>query len=208
MYKKMSFDSGPKKQAKGPSHIDRRSQKQRNVHNKTHRQNNRKREDNWRDSNNYRRQYFDKNPGMLGILYFCSQCTRPMTRNSKRLQVDHIVPPSRFATRRETRTKVKNTSFMARQLNKVDWNLVSICDKCNRRKSDKMGLYTVKGVGAKTLEVAGRVAAVTTVAALGASVFLLRGAAVGTFRLCSSMRRRNRRNYRRHRRTFRRRFRR
>jgi len=101
----------------------------------------------WRDSTDYRREYFQKNKGLCG-LYFCSQCMRAMFRNDPRLEVDHIYPPSRMSKR--NRRGTKNTSFLARGLNST-WNCVPICSDCNREKSDKIGLVTAKGIVAKLI---------------------------------------------------------
>lgn len=32
----------------------------------------------WRESNDYRSEYFKKNPGLLGCIWFCSQCGVPL----------------------------------------------------------------------------------------------------------------------------------
>lgn len=101
----------------------------------------------WRDSTDYRKEYFRKNKGVCG-LYFCSQCMRAMFRRNPRLEVDHIYPPSRMS--RRNRRGTTNTSIMARGLNST-WNCVPICSDCNRAKSDKIGLVTVRGVAAKLI---------------------------------------------------------
>ena len=101
----------------------------------------------WRDSYDYRREYFRKNKGLCG-LYFCSQCMKAMFRNDPNLEVDHIYPPSRMS--KINRQGTKNTSLLARGLNST-WNCVPICSDCNRNKSDKIGLVTAKGIVAKLI---------------------------------------------------------
>lgn len=108
-------------------------------------------EQNWRNSNDYRKEYFDKNRGIGGVLYICSQCFTPMLNRSK-IQADHIIPPSRFVNRVETRNGTKNTNMLSRMLNH-SFNIVAICSKCNLKKSNKMGLVTLKGITAKLIEV-------------------------------------------------------
>jgi hypothetical protein len=130
--------------------------------------------DHWRDSNDYRAQYFEKNRGLMGLLYICSQCGRPMSRNSKHLQVDHILAPSRFAKKRTTFFgKVKNTSMASRFLNS-GFNCVAICRDCNQRKSNRMGLFVARGLAAKGLEVTARLAATAVVASVGIALFTAR----------------------------------
>lgn len=106
----------------------------------------------WRNSYNYREEYFKRNPGLFGFMWFCSQCGRPLFGKNQ-VQVDHIIPPSKFARKRYNRNGelIKNTSFMAETMNNR-FNLVATCAKCNRKKSDDIGLCTVKGGVAKVFE--------------------------------------------------------
>ena len=104
----------------------------------------------WRDSNDYRNEYFRKNKGVCG-LYFCSLCFRAMTRNDHRLEVDHIYPPSRLSRRNSTGTR--NTSFFARRFNST-WNCTTICRDCNRKKGNNVGFVTFRGVAFKVAGVA------------------------------------------------------
>ena len=132
----------------------------------------------WRDSNDYRRQYFEKNRGFMGMLYICSQCMRPMFRNSQRLQVDHIIAPSRFSNKKMVGGRfsgkqqgIKDTSIGARFLNN-SFNCVAICDTCNRNKSNKLGLYAVRGIAAKLMEVTVKVASFAVVLGVSASLLV------------------------------------
>nr|AQQ75313.1 hypothetical protein [uncultured bacterium] len=110
--------------------------------------------DHWRDSKDYRSEYFKQNPGFFGILWFCSQCRKPLIGKSK-VQVDHIVPPSRYSKKKYDRSGklVKNNSVLARMLN-TKLNLVACCEECNKKKSAKVGLVTVNGAVSKVGEVA------------------------------------------------------
>lgn len=110
--------------------------------------------DYWRNSYDYRGEYFKKNPGLFGCIWFCAYCGRPLF-GRKQVQVDHVVPPSKFAHKKYDRhgNLVKNTSVMAETFNN-EFNLVSSCAKCNRKKSDGVGLYTARGGIAKVLQTA------------------------------------------------------
>jgi len=79
----------------------------------------------YRRSYDYRREYFKKNPGLFGCIWFCSQCYKPLF-GKKNVVVDHIRP-----------------------LNKGGKNHVSnctaICQKCNWNKSDIVDGRMYKG---------------------------------------------------------------
>lgn len=79
----------------------------------------------------YRQEYLRHNKGLFGFLYFCSQCGRPLTRNS--LEVDHIVPISK-----------KGINHIV--------NCVAICHKCNQEKSNKIDNTIYRGMLWKVLE--------------------------------------------------------
>lgn len=116
--------------------------------------NNRKKVRYWRDSNDYRSEYFKKNPGLFGCIWFCSQCGVPL-KGKEMVQVDHIIPPSIFAKKKYKDTKlVSNTSLLSIALNS-SFNTVAICHKCNLKKSNKVGMCTVKGTAAKGVEITG-----------------------------------------------------
>lgn len=125
----------------------------------------------WRESNDYRQDYLARNKGIGGYLYVCSQCFKPMF-GKDRIQVDHIIPPSKFATKKRVKgrggflsffgigrgqdTWVK-TSVMSRFLNH-SFNCAAICGPCNRKKSDKINLQIVRGYAMKAVEVTAAVA--------------------------------------------------
>lgn len=86
----------------------------------------------YRQSYNYRSEYFKRNPGLFGCVWFCSQCYRPLI-GKKQVIIDHIVPLSKGG-----RNHVSNCT--------------AICQKCNRAKSDKVDGRIVKGYGFKLFE--------------------------------------------------------
>ena len=90
-------------------------------------------EDRKREAYNYRVAYFQRNPGLFGCIWFCSQCGIPMIGKNN-VQVDHIIPLAGLGINRTI-------------------NTVAICPHCNREKSDKCGKYAIKGNIAKVLEV-------------------------------------------------------
>lgn len=87
-----------------------------------------------RASYNYRNEYFKRNPGIYGNIWFCSQCGKLLI-GKKNVVIDHIVPLNNVAG--------VNRSF----------NTVAICQKCNSSKSDKVDYRVVKGYLAKVFEV-------------------------------------------------------
>lgn len=108
----------------------------------------------WRDSNDYRKQYFEKNNGIAGKLFICSQCFKPMFDKSG-IQVDHILPPSRVVF---GNGQGRINTSLARLLNN-SFNCAAICPKCNRQKSNKLGFVVVRGYFMKSLEVSANIAA-------------------------------------------------
>ena len=101
----------------------------------------------WRDTD-YRSDFFRKNPGLKGSIWFCAYCGKPLV-GQRSVQVDHVLPPSRVAKKKYKKgALVKNTSALARALNGT-MNLVASCKKCNMRKSDKVGVVSVRGMVGK-----------------------------------------------------------
>lgn len=127
----------------------------------------------WRKSNDYRQDYLERNRGISGYLYVCSQCFKPMF-GGKKIQVDHIIPPSKFATKKRAKGNrgffdrlfgskdqsgdgwVK-TSVMSRFLNH-SFNCAAICGPCNQKKSNKLNLQIVRGYAMKAVEVTAAIA--------------------------------------------------
>lgn len=86
----------------------------------------------YRQSYDYRREYFKRNPGIFGCLWFCSQCYKPLI-GKKNVYVDHIIPLAKGGVNRVS-------------------NCTAICGKCNRAKSDKVDGRVIKGAAFKLVE--------------------------------------------------------
>ena len=116
----------------------------------------------YRRSYNYRAEYFKRNPGIFGHIWFCSQCGKPLF-GRKNVYIDHIVPLAKGG-----RNHVSNCT--------------AICFKCNRDKSDKVDGRVFKGYLFKFFEsnTSRLNRGVTGAAMLG--VGLTAGAARGTAR--------------------------
>lgn len=117
----------------------------------------------YRESYNYRREYFKRNPGMFGCIWFCSQCYRPLV-GRKSVVVDHIVPLSKGG------------------INHVS-NCTAICQKCNRNKSDKIDGRILKGSIFKFFESNVFRTQRGVGAAVGVGAGLTAGAVNGTWRV-------------------------
>ena len=79
----------------------------------------------YRESYNYRAEYFKRNPGLFGCVWFCSQCYKPLIGRDN-VVIDHIIPLSQGG-----RNHVSNCT--------------AICRRCNLRKSDKIDGRIIKG---------------------------------------------------------------
>lgn len=79
----------------------------------------------YRRSYDYRGEYFKRNPGFFGCIWFCSQCYRPLI-GRKNVVIDHIRPLNKGG-----RNHVSNCT--------------AICAKCNRAKSDIVDGRVLKG---------------------------------------------------------------
>lgn len=90
----------------------------------------------------YRADFIAANPGFHGKLYMCPYCGRIMTK--KTMQVDHIVA-----------VDLARNSRLARKLMPKEGvndikNLTAACRTCNAKKSNKGGLWILRGkYGAK-----------------------------------------------------------
>lgn len=84
----------------------------------------------------YRQRFFDENKGP----YHCAYCGRRLKRDQ--IEVDHLIPVSQAKSDVKVRTWLHLCGITNVNDNK---NLVSSCQRCNRKKSDKMGLWIVKG---------------------------------------------------------------
>lgn len=86
----------------------------------------------YRASYDYRKEYFRKNPGLFGCIWFCSQCYRPLFGKDQ-VVIDHIVPLNKGG------------------VNHVS-NCTACCRKCNAEKSDTVDGRVLKGKIFKVFE--------------------------------------------------------
>lgn len=80
----------------------------------------------------YRAEYFKRNPGLFGSIWFCSQCGKPLFGKSQ-VVVDHIIPLGKGG-----RNHVSNCT--------------ACCYDCNLAKSDKIDGRIVRGYVFKFFE--------------------------------------------------------
>lgn len=85
-----------------------------------------------RKSYNYRAEYFKRNPGLFGILWFCSQCGKPLLTKHN-VCIDHIIPLNKGGSNHHL-------------------NCTAICKRCNSSKSDKIDKRIFKGFIFKAFE--------------------------------------------------------
>ena len=96
---------------------------------------------NYERSTDYRRQFLKHNKGIFGGgNFFCSYCGRLLT--PKRMTVDHLIPINKVKRRGLARFFMKIRGI--KNINDVN-NLIPSCSHCNSRKSDKIGLWIIKG---------------------------------------------------------------
>ena len=102
--------------------------------------------DQFNRSTDYRREYLKHHRGFFGI-YICSYCGKVLTRSQ--MQVDHVYPVNRAATKSSGKLFVKLRSSIAISQRKKGvnglWNLTSSCKRCNHIKNASAGLWTVRG---------------------------------------------------------------
>ena len=96
---------------------------------------------NYERSTDYRRQFLKHNKGIFGGgNFFCSYCGRLLT--PKKMTVDHLIPINKVKRRGLARFFMKIRGI--KNINDVN-NLIPSCSHCNSRKSDKMGLWIIRG---------------------------------------------------------------
>lgn len=90
----------------------------------------------WARSSGYRESFFRENPPP----YRCRYCGRKLSKD--RLVVDHVVPVAQAK-----KSKVARYLLTRRGIQNVNdtRNLAPSCFKCNRRKSDKLGIWYIRG---------------------------------------------------------------
>jgi hypothetical protein len=88
-------------------------------------------------NSNYRKTYFEHNEGP----YHCTYCGRRI--KAEDLEVDHLIPVAKAKSSIMVRTWLHLCGIT--NVNSYK-NLVSSCEKCNRKKSDKMGFWIPLGI--------------------------------------------------------------
>lgn len=112
----------------------------------------------WDRGESYRKDFLKYNKGLFGCLYFCAYCGRPITR--KNMQVDHHIAIN-FVKHNplfKLYFGICNviSNFFGRILHGSKWkqnkgvnvtyNLLPACPRCNNKKSDKGGLWIIRGM--------------------------------------------------------------
>lgn len=87
-------------------------------------------------SGNYRKDFFEENPGP----HRCAYCGKRI--RGDKIEVDHLIPVSKAKTSASVRTWLQICGI--KNVNDTR-NLVASCKKCNRKKSDKIGLWVMRG---------------------------------------------------------------
>jgi hypothetical protein len=88
-------------------------------------------------STSYRKTFFDTHKGP----YRCAYCGRRL-RSENKIEVDHLVPVSKAKSSFGVRTWLHICGITNVNDHR---NLVASCQKCNRKKSNKMGFWTIRG---------------------------------------------------------------
>lgn len=86
--------------------------------------------------NKYRKTFFENNRGP----YHCAYCGKKL--KASQLEVDHLIPVAKAKTSLGVRTWLQICGI--RNVNDPK-NLVASCEKCNKKKSDNMGVWVIKG---------------------------------------------------------------
>lgn len=96
--------------------------------------------DNTERSNHYRSDFFAHHKPMFGKMYACAYCGKRLYKNQ--VQVDHIIAVN----------LAKKDSSIRKRIQILGWdsindyrNLCAACSSCNRKKSDKGGLWIIRG---------------------------------------------------------------
>lgn len=102
-------------------------------------------------NDSYRQTFLRGKRGLFGTrsLYCCSYCGRLLTRTQ--MQVDHCIPVEGAKSSRFVRTYIRLVGLFSDKKTREQginglWNLVPSCPKCNNKKSDKRGLWVVRGI--------------------------------------------------------------
>lgn len=87
-------------------------------------------------ASNYRNVFFARTKGP----YMCRYCHRPLTKD--KIYVDHVIPVSK--TQKSAFARILLAIKGCNNVNDI-CNLAPACQKCNLKKSDKMGLWVIRG---------------------------------------------------------------
>ena len=93
-----------------------------------------------RRSSDYRKVFFQTHKPLIGGIYLCAYCGRPLTR--KRLTVDHIYPVGRSKESLKAQKRLKKQGYSGINDPK---NLVAACETCNKRKGKNTGTWIIRG---------------------------------------------------------------
>ena len=88
----------------------------------------------------YRRRFFSENTGDIGGKYICAYCGKWLKKD--KVVVDHLYPVKNASKSVEYQKKLRRHGIRKINDNK---NLVASCDKCNRKKGTKGGLWILRG---------------------------------------------------------------
>lgn len=100
-----------------------------------------KNDDKYERSTNYRRIFLKNNKGVFHSgNYLCSYCGKLIT--PQKMTVDHLIPINKVRRR-----KIPRLIMWLRGIKNINDlnNLVPSCSSCNSQKSDKMGLWIIRG---------------------------------------------------------------
>lgn len=112
----------------------------------------------WDRGDSYREDFLRYNKGLFGVLYICVYCGKPITR--KHMQVDHHIAINYVKKNPLLKLYFGVSNIISNffgyilhgrhwKKNKgvnVTYNLVPACAKCNNAKSDKGGLWIIRGL--------------------------------------------------------------
>lgn len=90
----------------------------------------------------YRYEFIKNNPGYKNKYYMCAYCGAIIKKD--KMQVDHVIPVNVVKKNIFARILVPDGINSQR-------NLVAACRICNAKKSDKTGLWTIRGMIGKQL---------------------------------------------------------
>lgn len=91
-------------------------------------------------STDYRKKFFLENPPIFFNHYFCAYCGRIV--GTKKITVDHLYPVNSTKKSLALQEKLKNKGYS--NINDIK-NLVPACKTCNSLKSDKLGIWIIRG---------------------------------------------------------------